>query len=102
MCNETRLLIKELKGNLIVATIITSPAAGQLAHIPRIPMIPTDLPIPFKRLQFPVKTSFALTINKSEGQTFGLTYERNILRMANCMLAYRGSELLKINLFGFH
>ncbi|GBP27080.1 hypothetical protein EVAR_16748_1 [Eumeta japonica] len=53
MCNGTRLLIKELKDNLIVATIITGPASGQLAHIPRIPMIPTDLPIPFKRLQFP-------------------------------------------------
>ncbi|XP_045454816.1 uncharacterized protein LOC123664266 [Melitaea cinxia] len=72
MCNGTRLLIKELEDNLIVATIITGPAGGQLAHIPRIPMIPTDLPIPFKRLQFPVKTSFALTINKSQGQTFEL------------------------------
>ncbi|XP_060878262.1 uncharacterized protein LOC132950735 [Metopolophium dirhodum] len=72
MCNGTRLLTKELKDNLIVATIITGPAAGQLAHIPRIPMIPTDLPIPFKRVQFPVKISFALTINKSQGQTFEL------------------------------
>lgn len=72
MCNGTRLLIKDLKDNLIVATILTGPAAGQLAHIPRIPMIPTDLPICFKRLQFPVKTSFALTINKSQGQTFSL------------------------------
>ncbi|XP_060873906.1 ATP-dependent DNA helicase pif1-like [Metopolophium dirhodum] len=72
MCNGIRLLTKELKDNLIVATIITGPAAGQLAHIPRIPMIPTDLSIPFKRVQFPVKISFALTINKSQGQTFEL------------------------------
>ncbi|XP_064073268.1 uncharacterized protein LOC135193663 [Vanessa tameamea] len=44
MCKGTRLLIKELKDNLIVAKIIiTGPAAGELAHIPRIPMIPTDL-----------------------------------------------------------
>ncbi|XP_046492918.1 uncharacterized protein [Neodiprion pinetum] len=69
MCNGTRLLIKELRDNVIVATIITGPTAGQLAHIPRIPMIPTDLPISFKGLQFPVKISFALTINKSQGQT---------------------------------
>ncbi|KAJ8871663.1 hypothetical protein PR048_027990, partial [Dryococelus australis] len=48
MCNGTRLLIKDLKENLIVATILTGPAAGQLANIPRIPMIPTDLPISFK------------------------------------------------------
>ncbi|KAJ8888779.1 hypothetical protein PR048_008271 [Dryococelus australis] len=39
----------DLKENLIVATILTGPAAGQLANIPRIPMIPTDLPISFKR-----------------------------------------------------
>ena len=72
MCNGTRLLIKELKDNLIVATIITGPATGELAYIPRIPMIPTDIPIPFKRIQFPIKTSFALTINKAQGQTFDL------------------------------
>lgn len=65
MCNGTRLFIKELRDNVIVATIITGPAAGQLAHIPRIPMILTDLTISFKRLQFPVKISFALAINKS-------------------------------------
>lgn len=70
MCNGTRLLVKKLREHLIVATIITGPASGQIAHIPRIPMIPTDLPISFKRLQFPVKISFALTINKSQGQTF--------------------------------
>ncbi|KAJ8883203.1 hypothetical protein PR048_015043 [Dryococelus australis] len=72
MCNGARLLIKDLKENLIVATILTGPAAGQLPNIPRIPIIPTDLPISFKRLQFPVKTSFAITINKSQGQTFSL------------------------------
>ncbi|XP_068994023.1 uncharacterized protein [Neodiprion pinetum] len=70
MCNGTRLLIKELKENIIVATIMTGPATGELAHIPRIPMIPTDLSIPYKRLHFPVKTFFALTINKSQSQTF--------------------------------
>ncbi|KAJ8876613.1 hypothetical protein PR048_021058 [Dryococelus australis] len=72
MCNGTILLIKDLKENLIVATILSGPAAGQLANIPRIPMIPTDLPISFKRLQFPLKTSFAITISKSQGQTFSL------------------------------
>ncbi|CAF4891106.1 unnamed protein product [Pieris macdunnoughi] len=35
MCNGTRLLIKELKDNLIVAKIITGPAAGELELICR-------------------------------------------------------------------
>ena len=68
MCNGIRLLIKEFKNNLIVETIITGPPTSQLVHIPRIPMIPTDQPIPFKQLQFPVKISFALTIKKSQDQ----------------------------------
>lgn len=70
LCNGTRLQVKALRNNIIETVILTGPAAGQMAHIPRIPMIPTDLPFPFKRLQFPVKLSFAITINKSQGQTY--------------------------------
>lgn len=70
LCNGTRLQVKALRNNIIEAIILTGPAAGQMAHIPRIPMIPTDLPFTFKRLQFPIKLSFAITINKSQGQTY--------------------------------
>ena len=56
--------------NVIEATILTGPAAGEIALIPRIPMIPTDLLFKFKRLLFPLKVSFAITINKIRGQTF--------------------------------
>jgi len=40
MCIGTRLLINELQDNVIIATIISGPATGQLTYIPRIPMIP--------------------------------------------------------------
>lgn len=62
--------MKFLRNNVIVAIVLTGPAVGQTVLIPRIPMIPTDLPFSFKRIQFPVKVSFAVTINKAQGQTF--------------------------------
>jgi len=39
--------------------------------IPRIRLSPNgeSLPIPLKRLQFPVRLTFAITINKSQGQS---------------------------------
>jgi len=52
------------------AVILTRQAKGEIAFIPRIPMISTDLPFSFKWLQFFFKVSFAIMINKAQGQTF--------------------------------
>lgn len=40
--------------------------------IPRLPLIPSDsnMPFKFKRRQFPIRLTFAKTINKSQRQTF--------------------------------
>ncbi|XP_026820637.1 uncharacterized protein LOC113559211 [Rhopalosiphum maidis] len=35
-------------------------------------MIPTDVPFEFKRLQFPVRLAFAMTINKSQEQSLSV------------------------------
>lgn len=72
LCNGTRLLIKSLKTFIIECTILTGCGTGEDVLIPRIPLIPSDLPFQFKRLQFPVKLSFAMTINKAQGQTFNV------------------------------
>ncbi|KAG2725146.1 hypothetical protein I3760_01G053300 [Carya illinoinensis] len=45
----------------------------ELVFIPRIPFLPNvdeNSGFPFKRTQFPIRLSFAMTINKSQGQTF--------------------------------
>ena len=54
---------------VIEATILTGNYKNEDVFIPRIPMIPTDLPFDFKRLQLPLKLSFTLTIDKAHGQT---------------------------------
>lgn len=69
LCNGTRLVVKKIFGNVIESTILQGKFKGENVLIPRIPMIPNDSPIPFKRLQFPIRLAFAMTINKAQGQT---------------------------------
>lgn len=69
LCNGTRLVIKSMKRHVLEATIITGNFKGEEVFIPRIPLIPSDLPFEFKRLQFPVRLSYAMSINKSQGQS---------------------------------
>jgi ATP-dependent DNA helicase PIF1 len=63
------LKIKAFTDNLIEATILTGCAKGENVFIPRIPLIPGDLPFEFKRLQFPIRLAFAMSINKAQGQS---------------------------------
>ncbi|UYV62971.1 hypothetical protein LAZ67_2002684, partial [Cordylochernes scorpioides] len=69
LCNGTRLCVKRLLPNVIEATILTGKENGKDVLIPRIPLIPNDFPFLFKRLQFPVRLAFAITINKAQGQS---------------------------------
>uniref|UniRef100_A0A0L8HYC6 ATP-dependent DNA helicase n=1 Tax=Octopus bimaculoides TaxID=37653 RepID=A0A0L8HYC6_OCTBM len=69
LCNGTRLVVKTARPHVLEATIITGSMMGENVFIPRIPLISNDLPLQFKRLQFPVKLSFAMSINKAQGQS---------------------------------
>ncbi|XP_073511472.1 ATP-dependent DNA helicase PIF1-like [Phyllobates terribilis] len=69
LCNGPRLFIKNLFPHVIEATILTGCATGEDVFIPTIPLIPSDLPFDFKRLQFPIRLAFAMSINKAQGQS---------------------------------
>lgn len=65
-------VVEKLMPNLMAATIISDRSEEEDVMIPRIPMIPTELPFGFKRLQFPVRLAFAITINKAQGQSISV------------------------------
>ncbi|XP_076044745.1 ATP-dependent DNA helicase Pif1-like [Oratosquilla oratoria] len=68
LCNGTSIIVSNLQKNIIVGKILGSYAEQVL--IPRITLEAQDTPVHFKRKQFPVKLSYTMTINKSQGQTF--------------------------------
>ena len=70
--NGTRCVVTKLSANTVEAKISHGRYAGHDIIIPRIPLIPSNsvLPFEFRRLQFPIALCFAMTINKSQSQTF--------------------------------
>ena len=71
--NGTRLQIVRLGDKLVQGRILTGTRVGKLVIIPRMPLTPSDRRLPFKmkRRQFPLSVAFAMTINKSQGQSLG-------------------------------
>ncbi|XP_022030895.2 uncharacterized protein LOC110931830 [Helianthus annuus] len=71
LCNGTCLIITDLGKFVIKARILTGSNHGDTALIPRITLSSTKSKWPFimKRRQFPVKPCYAMTINKSQGQS---------------------------------
>jgi len=71
LCNGTRLIITRMGKYVLEAKVMTGSNAGEKVFIPRLSLTPSDIRIPFKvkRKQFPLVVSFAMTINKSQGQS---------------------------------
>ncbi|GJT75732.1 ATP-dependent DNA helicase PIF1-like protein [Tanacetum coccineum] len=83
LCNGTRLQVLRMSKNNIEAKIISGGKVGTVIAIPRMNISPSDKKMPFQlnRRQFPVSLCFAMTINKSQGQTLskvGLYLERPV------------------------
>jgi ATP-dependent DNA helicase PIF1 len=71
MCNGTRLIIDDLGDCVLKAVIITGSHIGDVVYIPRIELTAKKTKWPFilLRRQFPIRLCYAMTINKSQGQT---------------------------------
>ncbi|PIA55175.1 hypothetical protein AQUCO_00800125v1 [Aquilegia coerulea] len=71
LCNGTRLMVVNCATKVIEAIILNGSHVGDLVFIPQISLIPTvtETPFPMSRRQFPVRLAFAMTINKSQGQS---------------------------------
>ncbi len=74
MCNGTRLRVDSITFRLLTCTILSGSHVGTVGTtctIPRMDLACDEksFQVPFTRRQFPVRLAFAMTINKSQGQS---------------------------------
>ena len=71
VCNGSRGILTRWANRVLEVQLLTGEHAGKKVFIPRIANQPTEDQVAFKftRKQFPVRLCFAMTINKSQGQT---------------------------------
>ncbi|XP_058741254.1 uncharacterized protein LOC131613618 [Vicia villosa] len=71
LCNGTRLIVTKMENHVIEAQVMGGKGHGNVIYIPRMDTSPSQSPWPFKlnRRQFPIIVSYAMTINKSQGQS---------------------------------
>jgi len=64
--------VAHISQRVVECEILAGRHAGNIVFISQIPLSPSstaDLPFDFRRTQFPLRLAFAMTINKSQGQT---------------------------------
>jgi ATP-dependent DNA helicase PIF1 len=72
LCNGSRMILLRMSERVLECGLMGGDHDGETILIPRISLTPsntTDFTFKFSRQQFPVRLAFALTINKSQGQS---------------------------------
>lgn len=106
LCNGTRLVVTELRRHNFKARMLSG---GDDIVLPAVSLTSgeeDDLPFQMKRIQFPVRLSFAMTINKSQGQTFdrvGLFLPSPVFTHGQLYVAFsrvRNAESVRVGMYG--
>jgi len=73
LCNGTRMILRRASHRVLEVSIVGGSHDGSIALIPRVSLTPnsdgSDFPFTLRRRQFPVRLAFAMSINKSQGQS---------------------------------
>lgn len=100
LCNGTRLIVRCCSARVIEAEVLTGEHAGYVTFIPRIPLITENsgLPFPVRRKQFPIRVAYAMTINKSQGQTLpkvGICLTKNVFSHGHLYVAFSRATVIE-------
>ena len=71
MCNGSKAIVRRISQKCVEVEMFTGKQSGSREFIPRLPLqsADTDLPFTLVRFQFPLRPCFAISMNKSQGQT---------------------------------
>ncbi|KAG5863310.1 hypothetical protein JTB14_024437 [Gonioctena quinquepunctata] len=104
-CNGSRMRVINLGDHILECELLSGEKKGERLFLPRLKMEAQDTMLPKKiiRLQFPVGLAYAITINKSQGQTldrFGICLRRPCFTHGQLYVAFsRVGHIDGINIF---